>query len=88
MSIIGVRRALARSEAKGLAERVNARLLAEEGRRGWPLLFCSAERLFSVEARLGWVEPDLAPLPQTAGWTSDVRHGWNANIGAPLALPK
>jgi hypothetical protein len=63
VSIRGVRAALARSEGRGLCERVNALLLAEEGRRDWPLRFYSAERLFSVEARRGWVEPDLAALP-------------------------
>jgi len=61
--IRGVRAALARSEGRGLCERVNALLLAPEGRRDWPLRFYSRERLFSVEARLGWVEPDLAALP-------------------------
>jgi hypothetical protein len=30
------------------------------------LEFYSAARLFSAEARLGWVEPDLAPLPSSA----------------------
>ena len=44
-------------------EKVNGLLLAEEGRRDWPLRFYSAERLFSVEARRGYLEPDLAPLP-------------------------
>ena len=29
-----------------------------EARRDWPLRFYSPERLFSKEARLGWVEPD------------------------------
>jgi hypothetical protein len=62
VSIRGVRAALARSEGRGLCERVNALLVAEEGRRDWPLRFYSAERLFSVDARRGWVEPDLAPL--------------------------
>ena len=57
--IRAVRRALARSEGRGLCERVNALLLAEEGRRDWPLRFYSRELLFSKEARLGWVEPDL-----------------------------
>jgi len=33
------------------------------GRSDWLLVHWSRERLFSVEARLGWVEPDLAPLP-------------------------
>jgi hypothetical protein len=38
---------------------VNALLLAPEGRRDWPLRFYSRELLFSPEARLGWIEPDL-----------------------------
>ena len=66
VSIRGVRAALARSEGRGLTERVNALLLAEEGRRDWPLRFYSPELLFSREARLGWVEPNLAALPITA----------------------
>jgi hypothetical protein len=32
----------------------------------WPLTFYSSERLFSVEARRQWVEPDLEPLPTGA----------------------
>ncbi|MDG2530661.1 hypothetical protein [Caulobacter endophyticus] len=40
-----------------------ARLLATPlGDKAWPLGFWSRERLFSVEARRGWMEPDLAPL--------------------------
>jgi hypothetical protein len=58
-----LRGTLTGGEGMGLAERVNAILLAPEGRRSWPLHFYSAERLFSPEARLGWVEPDLMPLP-------------------------
>ena len=58
-----LRRVLTKSEGRGLAERVNAVLLAPEGRRDWPLRFYSAELLFSKRARLGWVEPDLAALP-------------------------
>ena len=61
--IRAVRRALARSDGRGLAERVNALLRAEEGRRDWPLRFYSRELLFSKAARLGWVEPDLAAVP-------------------------
>ena len=60
--IAGVRRFLARVSAGGLAERVNGLLHAEEGHRDWPLRFYSKKRLFSVEARMGRVEPDLAPL--------------------------
>ena len=55
-----LRAALAGSDGQGLAERVNAVLLSPQGRRDWPLRFYSRELLFSKEARLGWVEPDLA----------------------------
>ena len=61
--IRAVRCHLATTEGQGLAERVNALLLAPEGRRDWPLRFYSAELLFSREARSGWVEPDIAPSP-------------------------
>ena len=43
---------------------VNALLESPIGRRDWPLRFWSRARLMSVEARRGWVEPDLAPWPQ------------------------
>jgi hypothetical protein len=44
-----------------------ARLLATPmGDKAWPLSFWSRERLFSVEARRGWVEPDLAPVAAPA----------------------
>ncbi|QPQ55647.1 hypothetical protein IC614_03350 [Allosphingosinicella flava] len=61
--IRGVRRYLARTEEGGLSGRVNGLLLADEGQRGWPLRFYSRERLFSVEARLARVGPDLQPWP-------------------------
>lgn len=61
--ISGVRAALARSEGRRFVDRVNALLRAPEGSRDWPLRFYSRERLFSSEARLGWVEPDLLPIP-------------------------
>lgn len=32
------------------------------GDKAWPLTYWSRERLFSVEARRGWVAPDLKPL--------------------------
>ena len=39
------------------------RLLATPmGDKAWPLSFWSRERLFSVQARRDWVEPDLRPL--------------------------
>ena len=42
---------------------VNDLLHSPMGQRDWPLRFWSKERLISVEARRGWVEPDLAVLP-------------------------
>jgi hypothetical protein len=63
--IRAVRLYLARTDpALGLADKVNGLLLSEEGRRDWPLCFYDPKTLFSVEARLGWVEPDLAELPR------------------------
>ena len=49
-------------EGTPLVDAVNALLESEIGDRSWPLCFFSRERLFSVEARRGWVEPDLAAL--------------------------
>ena len=46
-----------------LHELVNELLLSPMGRRDWPLRFYSPERLFSVEARRRFVEPDLRTLP-------------------------
>ncbi len=42
---------------------LNALLAAAYGDKHWLLAFWTRERLFSVEARRTWVEPDLAPLP-------------------------
>ncbi len=44
------------------AERAN-RLVARFGNRELPLRHYSEARLESAEARAGWVEPDLRPLP-------------------------
>jgi hypothetical protein len=41
----------------------NALMETSLGRSDWLLAHWSRERLFSVEARRGWVEPDLDPLP-------------------------
>ena len=61
--IAGVRLFLSGTAETGLAKRVNALLLSDIGRRDFPLRFYSRERLFSVEARREFIEPDLAPLP-------------------------
>ncbi|MEC9347088.1 MAG: hypothetical protein VYB54_12740 [Pseudomonadota bacterium] len=49
----------------GLADAVRAVLVSPVGQRGHVFDFYSRARLFSVEARRGWVEPDLKP--HTAG---------------------
>jgi len=42
---------------------VNELLMTPMGRRDWPLRFWSKDRLMSVSARRGWIEPDLAAMP-------------------------
>jgi hypothetical protein len=61
--VAGVRRFLSDTAETGLAARVNAMLCSDVGRRDWPLRFYSRDLLFSIPARRGFVEPDLAPLP-------------------------
>ena len=62
--VAGVRLFLSETRETELAARVNAMLLSDVGRRDWPLRFYTRELLFSVAARRGFVEPDLAPLPR------------------------
>jgi hypothetical protein len=60
----GIRLFLAESDAtRPIHELVNELLMAPMGRRDWPMRFWSKDRLMSVEARRGWVEPDLAAMP-------------------------
>jgi len=61
--IVGVRGWLARAGRGSLTDRVNGLLKAPEGHRDWPLRFYSRERLFSVAARRGLIEPDLQSFP-------------------------
>lgn len=61
--IAGVRHWLKRAPAGSLVEKVNGLLGEAEGKRDWPLGFYSRERLFSVEARRNFIEPDIASLP-------------------------
>jgi hypothetical protein len=66
--IRAVRLYLARVDpALPLVDKVNGLLRSPEGRRDWPLGFYDPKTLFSREARLEWVEPDLAKLPELAG---------------------
>ncbi len=70
-----VRHYLAGTEpALPLVAKVNGLLAAPEGRRERPLGFYTPERLFSVEARRGWVEPDLRAF-ESAAEGSPVRSG-------------
>jgi len=60
----GVRLFLADTDpSESLPGLVNALLLSPMGQRDWPLRFYSEQRLMSVEARRGLVEPDLRALP-------------------------
>ena len=57
--VAGARGYLARTGEGDLLIAVNSLLSAPEGRRDWPLRTYSRVRLFSVEARRSFVEPDL-----------------------------
>ena len=60
----GIRLFLADADTgRPIHELVNELLMSPMGRRGWPLRFWSKERLMSVEARRGYVEPDLRAMP-------------------------
>ena len=60
----GVRLFLSEADVEEpLHELVNELLLSPMGKRDWPLRFYSRERLFSVEARRHFIEPDLQALP-------------------------
>ena len=60
----GVRLFLSEADtSEPLHELVNQLLLSPLGGRNWPLRFYSPKRLFSVEARREFIEPDLAVLP-------------------------
>jgi hypothetical protein len=54
------------SPREPLHKLVNKLLVSPMGRRDWPLRFYSRERLFSVEARISHVDPDLTSLPSAA----------------------
>lgn len=60
--IRAVRGILDGREPAALVDMVNALLISAVAPRGWALRHYSSERLFSVAARRGWVEPDLLPL--------------------------
>ena len=62
--LLGVRLFLEEADAsQPLHALVNELLLSPMGSRDWPLRFYSPQRLFSVEARRQFIEPDLRALP-------------------------
>jgi len=63
-SLRGTAAALAGARPDAPLAPVLATLLASPlGQSRWLLAYWSEPRLMSLEARRGWVEPDLAPLP-------------------------
>jgi hypothetical protein len=62
-SIRAARAFLAKRPDAGRAEALCALLASPFGRSDWLLAYYSRDRLFSLEARRGWIEPDLSPLP-------------------------
>lgn len=62
-SLAAARHALEEAEGSSLAETLDALLASPLGRPDWLLQYWSRERIFSVEARRGWLPPDLKPLP-------------------------
>jgi hypothetical protein len=60
----GVRLFLSEADrSEPIHELVNELLLSPMGRRDWPLRFYTPAKLFSVEARRTFVEPDIGALP-------------------------
>ncbi len=47
----------------GLSDVLAALMARDFGKSGWLLAYWCKETLFSVEARRGWVEPDVQQLP-------------------------
>lgn len=62
-SILATRAFLAANAGLELFAAVNALLSSPLGQPEWLLTYWSQQRLFSVEARRHWLEPDLAALP-------------------------
>lgn len=60
--IAGVRAHLRDIGQITLTDAVNTLLASSRGQRRLPLVHYSHERLFSVEARRGFIDPDLRPL--------------------------
>ena len=55
----GIAALMAQHPKAGFQDGLNTLLASPMTSSSWPLQYYSRERLFSVEARRGWVEPDL-----------------------------
>lgn len=62
-SLRGARDFWLQNPARSLYETCNALMASPLGKSDWLLAYWSRARLFSVEARRSWIEPDLKPLP-------------------------
>jgi hypothetical protein len=62
-SLRGARSFLQQNPGRALFETCNALMTSPLGRSDWPLAYWTRARLFSVEARRRWVDPDVGPLP-------------------------
>lgn len=62
-SLRGAAAALAENAGLPLGAVLDRLMAGPLGDKNWPLTHWSKQRLMSVEARRGWLEPDLAPLP-------------------------
>jgi len=66
-SLGAARNFLLQNLGRSLFMTCNALMASPLGKSDWLLAYWSRARLFSVEARRGWVGPDLKPLPWEAG---------------------
>jgi hypothetical protein len=62
-SLRAARAFLAKHPARPLFMTCNALLNSPLGKSNWPLAYWSRSRLFSVEARRAWLDPDLEVFP-------------------------
>jgi endonuclease III len=62
-SLRAARSFLLQNPARSLFETCNELMASPLGKTDWLSAYWSRALLFSVEARRGWIEPDLKPLP-------------------------
>jgi hypothetical protein len=62
-SLRAARSFLRENPQRALFATCTALMASPLGKSDWPLMYWTRAKLFSVEARRRWVEPDLQPLP-------------------------